>query len=159
MEGRLNFTDSGHVCTRRAVTEVETLKRLLCLVTPILRQLHPTPAPISPCVNEILANVDLGQMNAMTKTRRNLMDGGELSKEEGEADTRILSGALRPSPNFDPRFSVQFSKVGGSETISRRVFNSWGLFNADSIISARGRVSNFERDRDWHARSVTSNNS
>ena len=110
-------------------------------------------------MNEVLANVDLGQTNAMTKTRRNLMDGGELSNEEGEADTRTLSVALRPSPNFDPRFSVQFSKVGGggkeTRMISRRVYNRWGLFNADSIISARGRVSNFERDRDWHARSVS----
>ena len=75
---------------RAAVTEVETLKRLLCLVTAILRQLHPTPASISPYVNEILANVDLGQTNAMTKTRRNLMDSGELSDEERQTHGLFL---------------------------------------------------------------------
>ena len=43
----------------------------------------------------------------------------------------------------------------GTRMISRRVFNCWGSFNANSIISTRGRVSNIERDRDRHARSVS----
>jgi len=52
VEGRLDFTGSGHGCTSR---KSRYRSASLCpknLATPILRQLRPTPTPIWPYVNE-----------------------------------------------------------------------------------------------------------